>query len=473
MSVSTKKLNLEDPADRVTPSRLPVPGEALASLSREIDPIAPESVLRGAAGGVRGFWQCGERWIAFAGSAAEILVPAGPGATRRFDRVRAATDRLAEAWRPGGDEDQRPLRLLGGFAFGAERASLAGAGLWAEFPAARFVAPAVELVGTADRVIARSTARFAGSTPDVSVTERLESQLAGVLDAARRAPDSAAVPPLRAVVEATDETSWRRSVERALRSIETGAIRKVVLARAIDLELAGPPDPVAVLEKLRGANRRADLFFLEFAPGSVFLGAAPELLATLADGRILAMAVAGSAPRSDDPEEDDRLGRELLASRKNLLEHRIGVDEIRDALAPMVTDLTVDPEPHLHKLSGIQHLRTDLRARARPGCHVLDLVETLHPTAAVCGQPRSEAMRLLGREEREPRGWYAGPVGWLDTHGEGEFAPALRSAIVHGPTLRLHAGAGLVTGSRAGSEWEETRVKFRTMLRALGVGAAP
>ena len=113
------------------------------------------------------------------------------------------------------------------------------------------------------------------------------------------------------------------------------------------------------------------------------------------------------------------------------------------------------------------------RWRTPPGTHVLSLVEALHPTAAVCGDPRSAALKLIRAEEPVGRGWYAGPVGWFDDRGDGEFAPALRSAVCRGPLLRLYAGAGIVKGSRARAEWDETRVKLQTMLGALGVERAP
>ena len=131
------------------------------------------------------------------------------------------------------------------------------------------------------------------------------------------------------------------------------------------------------------------------------------------------------------------------------------------------------PEPRLLRLPRIQHLRSELEARVPEGTHILELVRALHPTAAVCGYPRAVARRILAEEERIPRGWYSGPVGWFDADGNGEFAPALRSAVGRGPLLRLYAGAGIVDGSRPRAEWEETRVKFQTMLQALGVARVP
>jgi menaquinone-specific isochorismate synthase len=155
------------------------------------------------------------------------------------------------------------------------------------------------------------------------------------------------------------------------------------------------------------------------------------------------------------------------------VEHQIVVDDIAEHLESVGVRVASLPAAELLRLPRIQHLRTDLEAEVEKGTHVLELVRALHPTAAVCGYPRAAAHTILAEEERVPRGWYAGPVGWFDEEGEGEFAPALRSAVGRGPLLRLYAGCGIVEGSRPRAEWDETRVKFQTMLQALSVGRVP
>ena len=280
-------------------------------------------------------------------------------------------------------------------------------------------------------------------------------------------------PSLTAVDEPVDRDVWSDSVRRILQHIRDGLARKVVLARPLDVSLESPPDPVEVLARLRARNPVSTLFLLEPEPGRAFLGAAPEMLTALRGDRFETMVVAGSAARSRDPVEDDMLGRELLASEKNRLEHRIGVEDVLETLSGLVEDLEVDEMPRLHRLAGIQHLRTDVRGRVRAGTHVLEIADILRPTAAVSGHPRRESLEILRREEPADRGWYSGPVGWFDLEGNGELAPALRSAVIDGVRLRLYAGAGIVRGSRPGTEWEETRVKFQTVLSALGVRRAP
>jgi isochorismate synthase len=247
----------------------------------------------------------------------------------------------------------------------------------------------------------------------------------------------------------------------------------VVLARFVDAELDSPVDPLAALSFLRADNVRAHVFHFELSPGRVFLGAAPEILAKLRGGRFEATAVAGSMPRAREREEDEALALRLLRSEKNLAEHGLTLEEMLEGLEGRLVGMGVDPEPRVLRLAGIQHLETVIRGSAAAGEDILSLVEALHPTPAVCGRPRAEALRVLAEEEPFDRGWFAGPVGWFDASGEGNFVPALRSAVGEGRDWRLFAGAGIVTGSEADEEWQETELKLEPALRALRAGAGP
>ncbi|MCG8467526.1 MAG: isochorismate synthase, partial [Gemmatimonadetes bacterium] len=262
-------------------------------------------------------------------------------------------------------------------------------------------------------------------------------------------------------------------IERILEAITAGEVEKVVLGRPLDVTLGEAPDSAGALAALRTANPLAHTYLIQFARDRFLLGASPELIGSVRSGRLRTMAVGGSTPRGADPESDAWLGRQLVGSRKDGVEHRIVVEDIVRRLEPLGVSLDRIPEPKLLRLPRIQHLRTELEARLPDGRTVLDVVGALHPTAAVCGEPRDAADAILREIESFERGWYAGPVGWLDADGEGEFAPALRCAVARGPLLRLFAGAGIVAGSRARAEWDETRVKLQTMLGALGVSRVP
>ncbi|MGH8930077.1 MAG: isochorismate synthase, partial [Egibacteraceae bacterium] len=176
---------------------------------------------------------------------------------------------------------------------------------------------------------------------------------------------------------------------------------------------------------------------------------------------------AGSAARGADPGEDARLGEALRASAKNRSEHQLAVDSVRAALDPLCASLDVDAEPWLLQLGNVQHLATSVRGTLHRPVRSLDLAGALHPTAAVCGTPTTIALDHIRDLEGMDRGRYAGPVGWTDARGDGEWAIALRCAEVAGARARLFAGAGIVAGSLPEFELEETRLKLLAMQSAL------
>jgi isochorismate synthase len=256
-----------------------------------------------------------------------------------------------------------------------------------------------------------------------------------------------------------------------LQVVAEGRVRKAVLARVVDAAFHKPVDPLASLRFLRTENPRAHVYLIEPHPDRVFLGAAPEILAELRRGRFTATAVAGSMPRGGTDEEDLELAQRLLDSAKDRAEHDLTSEEMAEALAPRLEDMQVEKEPRVLSLARIQHLETAITGRAKEGEDILSLVQAPHPTPAVCGSPREEARTLIRSTESFDRGWYAGPVGWFDLAGEGDFVPALRAAIGAGRRWRLFAGAGIVAGSSPDEEWAETALKFEPALRALDFGA--
>ncbi|MDQ6739500.1 MAG: chorismate-binding protein, partial [Actinomycetota bacterium] len=185
--------------------------------------------------------------------------------------------------------------------------------------------------------------------------------------------------------------------------------------------------------------------------------------------------LAGTLDREGAPEDGEGFAREVLAgSVKQRQEHDFAVHSLTRQLAPFAVDLSVPPEPFILELPNVWHLASDVEAvLADADGHLptsLALVEALHPTAAVCGTPRSKAGALILELEQLDRGPYAGPVGWLDGAGNGEWGIALRGAVLEDPTtVRLYAGAGIVAASDPAAELAETWAKFRPMLQALGL----
>src|SRR3954462_436522 len=255
-----------------------------------------------------------------------------------------------------------------------------------------------------------------------------------------------------------DRARWDALVAKALEAIGSGALDKVVLARAIDVETTAPLDPAAILATLEARYPSCRGFLLR-GDGATFLGATPEILCRLDGDLIEADALAGSAP----PDQ----GAALLENAKDLREHRWVVEHILRALEGVADDVQVAQAPGLRALANVVHLHTPIRARLAQGHGVADVASALHPTPAVGGVPSAAALRFISAHEDLDRGLYAGVVGWAGG-GRAELLVALRSALLRGNRAPVFAGAGIVQGSTPDAEWEETELKARALLEALG-----
>jgi isochorismate synthase len=191
------------------------------------------------------------------------------------------------------------------------------------------------------------------------------------------------------------------------------------------------------------------------------------MLVRLEGGVVRADCVAGSAPRGGNEIEDDALGARLLNDDKERREHAMVVRGLTGALEDFCSTIEAPAEPSLRKMANVQHLYTPVSAQTEGNRHILELVERLHPTPAVGGLPARRALCLIDRHERFSRGWYAGPIGWMDARGNGEFAVALRSALLNDRRAFLYAGCGIVAGSDPAREYEESQLKLQAMLWAL------
>ena len=266
---------------------------------------------------------------------------------------------------------------------------------------------------------------------------------------------------------ATARAAWQATVIRLAGAVGRGRLDKVVLARRVDLVADEPLEVPRVLRRLQATAPESTVFALTHR-GRTFLGATPERLVRTEGREFRTVAMAGSTGRGIDATEDERLAAALLESDKDREEHRVVVDMLRDALRPLSERLDVDGEPSVVRLRHVQHLVTELRGRLGERAGILALVDRLHPTPAVGGQPRAVAQQLIDELEHLDRGWYAGPVGWLDRHGDGEFVVAIRSAIVGGSTASLFAGCGIMADSDPDTEWAESEMKLRSVATALG-----
>ena len=268
---------------------------------------------------------------------------------------------------------------------------------------------------------------------------------------------------------------WEQAVAQAVAAIKGHALRKVVLAQDQFATAAEPIDARVLLTRL--AARYPDCH--TFACDGL-VGATPELLIRRDGREVSSLVLAGTTPRGGSPAEDEALGAALLADAKNTEEHVYAVASMRESLGPLCEALDIEPHPSLLKLPNLQHLGTHVRgilrsagtpaAGASTGTaarSALALAAAVHPTAAVCGTPAGAATELIRELEQMDRERYAGPVGWVDADGNGEWGIALRCAQLNGRTARLFAGCGIVAGSEPSAELAEAQVKFRPMRTAL------
>jgi isochorismate synthase len=245
-------------------------------------------------------------------------------------------------------------------------------------------------------------------------------------------------------------------------------LEKVVLARSVEVRHNQPIDAVAAVRQLAATYPSCTVFAIAHHD-ACFLGATPERLIALQHGTAATMALAGSIDRGATPAADQALAAKLLHDPKERAEHAVVVGALRDGLAQACSRVIADAQPRVHKLPNLQHLLTPMRGQVIPGQGVLELVERLHPTPAMGGFPRQPALDLIRAYEHLDRGWYAGPIGWVNRAGEGEFVVGIRSALVQGSSATLFAGCGIVAESNAAAEYAESDWKLRPMLAALGV----
>jgi len=339
-----------------------------------------------------------------------------------------------------------------GFSFADDGPSSAE---WEGFPAAVAVVPQITVTRSAGR-----------SQLSVSLPSGSDGQMLLALVSTLRPP--AAPGTGREVDHAVESRpsphDWLGLVAEAVAGIRGAAMQKVVLARSVAIRSSTAFEPFDLVATLRDRYPECRVFGWQEGE-STFIGASPELLIAR-EGRHFELApLAGSAPRGTDPEHDRRLGDALLASPKDRMEHEIVVDDAVRRLTGLVTTIERSATPQLQRFATVQHLATPIGGTT--DARILELAGALHPTPAVGGAPRAEALAFIDKMEGIDRGWYAGGIGWADGAGNGEIALGLRSALVRGDQAIVYAGNGIVRDSEPEAELEETRLKLRPMLDLL------
>jgi len=300
-----------------------------------------------------------------------------------------------------------------------------------------------------------------GSDPGAAIAG-LRARLGALADRELPMLDPAAFGRVN-VASAADPSAYEQAVARAVERIRGGELEKIVLAREVRAEAPRAHDPAALFAALRELFPSCYCFCVG-TPEAAFLGASPELLVRRRGAGAQTVALAGSTRRSADPAVDDHLGEQLARSAKNRSEHEIVVRRIERSLRPHSVWVEAGREPVLIKVANIQHLATPIHAQLADPRSAVELAGMLHPTPAVGGEPNDRAVEAIAELERLDRGWYAGPVGWMDATEDGEFCVALRSALLRDRTAHLFAGAGIVADSDPEAELAETELKLGALL---------
>lgn len=259
-----------------------------------------------------------------------------------------------------------------------------------------------------------------------------------------------------------DPEGYRDAVANAVARIRGGALSKTVLARTLEGRIPADADLRRVLAALALGYPDCHTYAVDG-----LIGSSPETLVRVDRGTVSARVLAGTMARGVDARSDEQAAAALATSTKDLDEHRFAVQSLLATLRPHCRTLSSDEVPFTLRLPNLWHLATDVEGDLAAGASSLDLIDALHPTAAVAGTPTDAALELLAELEGFDRGRYAGPVGWVGADGDGEWAIALRGAQVHGATVTAFAGAGIVADSDPDAELAETRMKFRPIREAL------
>jgi menaquinone-specific isochorismate synthase len=364
------------------------------------------------------------------GEAARLTIPAGE------DRFATGEKWLAEVFDAARVIDDVRVPGTGPVAFGSFTFDPASDG-------SVLIVPAV-ITGRRAGVAWRTTISPTGDVPEVSYTMPASPGELRWSDGSQTAPE------------------WEQVVAAAVARIKAGELRKVVLARDLQAYASADIDIRVLLTRL--GSRLPGCYTFACAG---LVGATPELLIQREGRDVRSLVLAGTMARGGSKADDDALAAALLASAKNAEEHRYSVESVRDLLAPLCTELAVDPQPFLLQTADYRHLATSVSGVLCRDASALALAASLHPTAAICGTPTDVALELIRELERMDRGRYSGPVGWVDARGNGEWGIALRCGEIDGSRARLFAGCGIVAGSQPDAELAETETKFRPMRRAL------
>ncbi len=360
------------------------------------------------------------------------------------------------------DIDKR-IRLFGGFSFSHDYTVPEE---WKDFNNCRFTLPFIEIhkKGKNSLVILNF---YSESNPTIKEIKShikkkllsIDSRILKSKPAGRFESDEEILIP--------EKEEWVRIINNSLKLIKEKKIEKIVLSRKKIIRNKNFWNLYAILNKLNNLREESFLFFYKINSDLAFLGRSPERLFKIKKNTLTAEAIAGTRPRGIDPRNDKMWEEQLISSPKELEEHRIVSRFIKERMGNFCTDLKTIKNESVLKLQNLQHIITQYSGTIKNNLNFQDIINSFHPSPAVGGHPQATVHKVIPRLEPYHRGWYAAPIGWI-RKGEGNFAVAIRSALINGKDLHIYAGAGIVLQSDPRAEWNETDNKMDNFLNGLG-----
>lgn len=415
------------------------------------------------------YWEKPTEEFAIAG-AEELVTVSAAGPNRfeevntRFQEIRNSTAEYSMLSHPYSG-----MMLLGGFSFFNHIEDE----LWNAFEPASFTIPKWMIIKDGKFTLATIGVELQQYNSPDELRVYLRGQIGNIKRTINRNTDNKQQKPSASTFNTSlpkngsGYNKWISSVRKAKKLIDHKNFEKLVLARQVSVSKNADITPTQVLNKLRQQYTNCYNFLIHRPDADTFLGSTPERLGAFRNKLLLTDALAGSIQRGKTATEDTIFEKYLSGSRKDLNEHNFVIKDIEERLEPFVHSLTRNSKPEIKKLSNVQHLYTPIRAKLKDDITVLQVIGQLHPTPAVGGYPWQDAAEYIEELESFDRGWYAGPIGWFNAKGNGEFAVAIRSGLLTEKQAHFFAGCGIVSNSDPAKEWKETNLKLKPMLSAL------
>ncbi|WP_058306868.1 isochorismate synthase [Gracilibacillus massiliensis] len=459
--IETKDLDIDGVLQAAQKQSIGKAAPTFVSITEQIAWIDPIQFFQAGKGlqENRMFWSSADQSTQFVGIGDAVLLQNQDGSyhqlTNEWQQV------LKNSWvdNPYDNYKTGPI-AFGGFPFDSDEKVNE---LWKGFEGSQFRVPTFLLTVEYDRAFLTTTVYV----NEESNIDELSADLVTKRNQLIHAPKPIFEKNAIVLKHEVDPVQWRELVVKATDTIEREDVDKIVLARELQIEFDEICDIGQVLNTLKSTQEHSFVFAWE-KDDVCFVGATPERLVKVDNQQLFSTCLAGTSPRGKSLKEDNWYGQQLLNDQKNREEHQFVVDMIKNAVHSCAKYVEIPDQPTLYRLKNLQHLYTPVKAELKKGYTLLDVVEKLHPTPALCGFPRESSLAFIRKFELLERGWYGAPIGWFDQHFNGEFAVAIRSALIDQDKASLFAGCGVVKGSDPEIEYQETNIKFTPMLQALG-----